>query len=59
MGLTLSALARIKLGEMGVEEVFKTVAGYRTVVNYFLEKDVGKYSESHERPEQPKLQTAA
>jgi uncharacterized membrane protein len=35
------------------------IATIRTVLNYFLEKDVEKYSESTERPEEPKLRTAA
>jgi hypothetical protein len=35
------------------------IATIRTVLNYFLEKDIEKYGESHERPEEPQLRTAA
>jgi len=41
------------IGQLGA------IATIRTVLNYFLEKDVEKYGERPEGPEEPKLQTAA
>src|SRR6516165_4490349 len=41
------------IGQLGA------IATIRTVLNYFLEKDVEKYGERPEGPEEPKLQTTA